>query len=151
MTKLILVRGISGSGKTTLAKKIVDSDTSGNTIMVAADDFFETDAGYKFSFALIKLAHAYCQGQAFFHLIRGKNVVVHNTFTQKWEIMPYIEAAIAAGIEWEIVEPKTKWRRDPSVCAEKNTHNVPEASIQRMKDRWETTESILAFVEKGNF
>ena len=150
--KLTLCRGIPSSGKTTLAKKIVDADETGNTVMVSADDFYTHDDGsYNFDFSLIKMAHAYCQGVAFYHLARGKNVVVHNTFTQKWEVGPYLETAISCGYEWDIIEPKTKWKSDPSVCAEKNTHNVPLASIEKMAARWETTKSIVEYFNKERF
>lgn len=151
MPKLTIVRGISGSGKSTLAKKIVDSDESGNTVMISADDFFTQDDQYKFDFKLIKAAHAYCQGTAFYHLSRGKNVVVHNTFTQRWEVGPYLEMAIDCGYEWDIVEPKTKWKNDPQACSEKNVHGVPPATIEKMLARWETTKSIVEFFEKGRF
>lgn len=150
--KLTLCRGLPGSGKTTLAKKIVDADETGNTVMVSADDFYTHDDGsYNFDFSLIKMAHAYCQGTAFYHLSRGKSVVVHNTLTQKWECGPLIETAIACGYEWDIIEPKTKWKSDPSVCIDKNTHNVPMATIEKMAARWETTKSIMEYFNKERF
>jgi predicted kinase len=149
MAKLTLIRGVSGSGKTTLAKKI-QKETKAAT--VSADDFFElADGTYAFNFRLLKAAHAHCLGEAFYYLIRGVDVVVHNTLTQKWEIFPYIELAHAAGIEWEILEPKTKWRYDAAILAEKNVHGLTAPMIQKMLDRWDSTKDILDYAESQNW
>lgn len=146
MPKLTLIRGVSGSGKTTLAKKIQKENTG--SVIISADDFFEREDGvYAFNFKLLKAAHQYCFGQTFFYLSRGTDVIVHNTFTQKWEICPYIETAHALNFEWEILEPKTKWKSDADGCAEKNVHGLNEAMIQKMLDRWESTKDILKYAE----
>lgn len=144
--KLIVVRGISGSGKSTLAQKLHDADE--NSVMVAADDFFMVDGEYKFTFSLIQMAHNWCSGTAFYHLLRGKNVYVHNTFCERWQIEPYIDFAHKNGYEWEILEPTTKWRYDVAECAKRNTHGVPEATIQKMFDKWVPTKQLMKDFEK---
>lgn len=146
MSKLILIRGIPGSGKSTLAEKLAKEIE--DCVIVEADDFFTLDGEYKFNFGLIKAAHQYCFGKAFYNLYRGKNVIVSNTFTQKWEIAPYVETAFMSNFEWEIVEPKTKWKSNPNECAEKNVHGLQEAIIQKMKDRWESTKDLMEYFEK---
>ena len=146
MTKLILIRGVSGSGKTTLAKKLQKENDE--SIIVSADDFFETEDGtYNFDFKLLKAAHQLCFGKTFYALSREQDVIVHNTFTQKWEICPYIEMANLLHIQCEVLEPKTKWKYDAVECAKRNTHGLTEAMIQKMLDRWDSTKSILSYAE----
>jgi predicted kinase len=147
MPKLTLIRGVSGSGKTTLAKKL-EAKNEDNTVIISADDFFDDDGEYVFDFKLLQVAHAWCLGNTFFYLKNGNDVIVHNTFTQKWEVGPYIENAQKNGYEWEILEPTTKWRKDAKILAEKNTHGLTEAMIQKMLDRWEDTKVILEFFNK---
>jgi len=144
--KLTLIRGVSGSGKTTLADKMKKKEPS--LIIVAADHFFEIDEDYQFNMKLLKAAHQYCFGQTFFHLYRGNNVAVTNTFTQRWEIGPYIDLAKDMCIEWEVVEPTTKWRYDAKILAEKNVHGLTEAMIGKMLERWEDTKDILKYFNK---
>lgn len=148
--KLIISRGLPGSGKTTLASKLCqqDIDSGLNAVMIAADDFFTVNGEYKFDFKLINAAHQYCFGTAFFHLSRGCNVYVHNTSTQRWQIEPYVDLACKNGYQWHIIEPTTKWRYDVSECTKRNTHGVPEATIQKMKDQWESTKDLLKAFEK---
>lgn len=144
--KLTLVRGIPGSSKTTLATKLAKENGG---VAVSADDFFTHDDGnYKFNFSLIRAAHQYCLGKIFYHLSRGEDVYAHNTYTQKWEMEMTIDIASQAGYDWDIVEPTVKWRYDVEECARKNTHGVPLATIQKMKDRFESTKDILKAFEK---
>lgn len=146
MNKLILVRGAPGSGKTTLAKKLATE--LGNSEIVAADDFFQVGEEYKFNFNLLKVAHEYCKGLTFYHLMRGENVVVHNVFAEKWTIAPFVETAFTMGLKWEIQEPKTKWKSDAAELAQKNVHGLTQVSIQKMLDKWETTKDLMDYFAK---
>lgn len=143
--KLTIVRGPSGSGKTTLANKLAQET---GAVVVSADNFFEIEDEYKFSFSYLSVAHAYCLGMVGYHLFRGKDVIVANTFSQKWEIEKYVELAHNNKIKWDIVEPTTKWKNDATTLAKKNVHNVPEFAIQKMLDRYEKTSDILKAFEK---
>lgn len=145
MRKLILVRGIPGSGKTTLAQKIAKEN---NAVLISADDFFNKDGEYKWDYKFISGAHKWCFGQVAFELFNNRSVIVHNTFTQKWEMEQYIDFAHSIGVEWEILEPNTKWKFDVEECAKRNTHGVSESAIQKMLDRWEKTKDILEQFEK---
>ena len=145
MSKLTIVRGLPGSGKSTLAHKLAEAD--GNSVVLEVDQFFMIENDYKFTFDFLTVAHSWCLGQAFYHLFRGKNVIVANTFVEYWTVDKYIEAAFKAKIPWEVVEPKTKWKSDTVQLAEKNVHKVSQAVIQKMLDKWETTKEIITKLE----
>ena len=124
--KLILVRGISGSGKTTYAKKLIKDDPT--LSHYEADMYFYQDEEYKFVPTKLKEAHAWCKAQTEIDLLFGKSVIVSNTFTQKWEIQPYIE--LGKKMEAEVIIKK-------AIGNYQNIHGVPIETLKKMKDRWE--------------
>lgn len=126
MANLILIRGLPGSGKSIFAKKVCRDLWKYKH--VEADFYFECSDGYKFDASKLKDAHEWCQAVCDSYLSEGKNVVVSNTFTQKWEIEPYKKMAEDAGAELLVLKANGEW---PSV------HNVPEDKIKAMKERWE--------------
>lgn len=128
--KLFLVRGLPGSGKTTKARKLAVQHSA---IHLEADHYFEVILGdaipvYGFVGSLVGEAHNRCKQLATHWLRAGYPVVVSNTFTIKWEIEPYYEMAKKLGIEYEVVTCTGDYG---------SVHNVPEAALQKMKDRWE--------------
>ena len=127
---IILVRGLPGAGKTTEANKL------NRPVCVAADDWFMVDGEYKFDPKGLPDAHGWCLDQATQGLQAGLPVVVHNTFTQRWEMEPYLAAAAAAGLTVDVVSVFDGGCSDEEL-AERNTHGVPLASIQAMRERWE--------------
>ena len=130
MTDLILIRGLPGSGKTTLTDNL-------NATAVAADDFFTSAFGvYEFDPALLGTAHAYCQHRTLTLLNEGSNVVVHNTFSCRWEMQPYIEMAQTTGARLVVVDI---YDGGCSVAElfERTTHGVPMDAIANMRLRWE--------------
>ena len=58
--------------------------------------------------------------------------VVANTFTRRWEMEPYLEAAKHRGVSVRIIEATGNWP---------NVHGVPEDAIERMRARWEPVDS----------
>ena len=82
---LIIVRGIAGSGKTTFVKK-----TFPEAAHYEADMFFEQKGEYKFDASKLKEAHNWCRKRVYECIRNKKLVVVSNTFTQFWEVSPYI-------------------------------------------------------------
>jgi predicted kinase len=125
MTSLLLIRGLSGSGKSTLAKDMAEKF---GYFHVEADMFFMKDGEYKFDRSQLGQAHDWCHKQAALALEQGKNVVVSNTFTQKWEIMPYCKMAKALGASFTVL---------PMYGNFENKHGVPSEAIERMRKRWE--------------
>ena len=129
MKKLFLVRGISNSGKSTCAKEL-------GGIHFETDNYFMVDGEYKFDGTKLKEAHQWCQTQVSNAMILNytaninERIVVSNTFTQEWEMKPYIEMAKEWGytVFSIIVE-----NRHGGV----NEHGVPEDKLKMMKNRFE--------------
>ena len=86
---LFAIRGLPGSGKSSLGALL------GNAI--AADDYFmdKDDGIYRFDPSKLGAAHADCLQRAQRILILGFDIAVCNTFSQRWELEPYIAAAAA--------------------------------------------------------
>lgn len=120
--KLTIIRGLPGSGKSTLAKSM-------GIFHVEADMYHTTSKdGYKFQPDKIKQAHGMCQRAVEFAMEEGLDCVVSNTFTQMWEVLPYLEMALEYGYETEIIR---------LTADHGNIHQVPEEVIATMKSRFE--------------
>lgn len=125
MKDLILFRGIPGSGKSSLAVMLCENN-------VAADMYWDRYHNGEFIGAKIKQAHQWCKDQCEVMLKAGeRKVAVHNTFTTEKEMQPYIDLAEQYGyrVHTVIVE-----NRHGNV----SVHNVPEASLTKMRDRFVT-------------
>lgn len=128
MKDLILLRGLPGSGKSTLAKILVgDKDYCHKE----ADMYFiDSDGDYKFNPSKLKDAHNWCREEIEFAMkYEHSPVVVTNTFTQEWEMIPYFELAKKYGyrVHSLIVE-----NRHGGV----NEHDVPQDILEKMKNRF---------------
>ena len=129
MKTLYIVRGVPGSGKSTFAKSL------GGTHF-EADMFFMKDGEYKFDMSKIKEAHNWCQDSVNTAMIMNntaglnETIVVSNTFTQEWEMMPYFEMAELH--EYRVFSIILENRHGGV-----NEHNVPEDKIEQMKNRFE--------------
>jgi hypothetical protein len=151
---LYIIRGLPGSGKSTLAHSLV-----GDGNYFEADMFF-TDpktGEYRFDHTRLPAAHAWCWDRvqkamrSRYDILRDNNpwdpsapeivtrgiidytsVAVSNTFSQAWEVEPYIALCNLAEFKdhWSVnlIEMKNSFG---------STHGVPEESIQKMRGRWE--------------
>ena len=128
MKELFLLRGLPGSGKSTLAKMLVgDKDYCHKE----ADMYFvDGDGNYKFDVTSLRDAHTWCQEEVEFLMKYEHKVVVSNTFTQEWEMLPYYDLAKKYGyrVHSLIVE-----NRHGGI----NEHGVPEDKLKLMKNRFE--------------
>ena len=132
---LYIVRGIPGSGKSTFAKRLVGEDF----LVCEADKYF-IDKGtgeYNFDFTKIKEAHKFCQDTVETYMKDSlvndqfyREIAVSNTFTQEWEMEPYLELAKTYGYKvFSIVVEN----RHGGI----NQHGVPEDKLEQMKNRFE--------------
>jgi predicted kinase len=124
---LVIIRGLPGSGKSTMARGLKD-EAGFPYYHVEADMYFIKDGVYHFNGINIADAHTWCHKQVAKALENGLNVVVSNTFTQMWEIMPYIDMCAKLKIPYKIVEAKGNYG---------SIHNIPEAAMNHMRNRWE--------------
>ncbi len=133
MSSLTLVRGISGCGKTTFTEQLA---LGGRRMLVAADDYFMVDGVYHFDASMLPKAHAWCFDEAEHGLRQGLHVIVHNTFTCRWEMEPYLRLASEAGVRTTVVSLFDGGLTDEEL-AERNSHSVPLEAIKAMRLRFE--------------
>lgn len=129
---LILVRGLPGSGKSSLAREF-------NTYVCSADDYFMEDGDYKFDASKLADAHADCLKRTRDILTDVRDLgdcVVANTFSQRWEMEPYIRLARELDIRLYIVDLYDGGLTSEELAA-RNSHGVPLSSIENMRARWE--------------
>ena len=139
-TTIILVRGLPGSGKTSLAWSMLERSLMPKTNLYCADDFFVNELGhYVFDPAKLPQAHAECLDGVTERIKNGSwfdHVVVHNTFTQRWEMEPYIRLAEETGNRLVVVSVFDGGLTNEEL-ADRNEHGVPVDAIARMRDRFE--------------
>jgi len=131
MKNLYILRGLPGSGKSTLAKQLGGSHFE-------TDKYFVGENGeYNFDGSKLKEAHQWCQDSVSNAMLlnhtTGENetIVISNTFTQEWEMKPYMDMAKEWGY---IVFTIIVENRHGGV----NQHGVPDEKLQQMVDRFET-------------
>ena len=123
MSKLTLIRGLPGSGKSTMARKIAIET---GALHVEADMWVDYSQPYTPEAA--RRAHAICQPHARHALVFGGSAVVSNTFTQRWEMQPYLDMAHKCGAQVEIITAMGDYG---------SIHGVPDDVIAAMRERWE--------------
>lgn len=122
--KLFIIRGLPGSGKTSLAQLLTQEHYE-------ADMFFERGNGYEFDPTKLREAHEWCRDLVMMAMERDeKTIAVSNTFTQEWEMKPYLDLAQKFGytVFSMIVENRHEG---------KNIHGCPEEKVEQMRNRFE--------------
>ncbi len=133
MKALFLVSGLPGCGKTTFAGELAPAGW-----MFAADDYFVEENGvYRFNPKNLPQAHEQCQRRTDNAMEAERDcIVVHNTFSQRWEMEPYFKMASRRGYRVTVVSLFDGGCTDEEL-AERNEHGVPVDGIARMRARWE--------------
>ena len=126
---LTLIRGLPGSGKSTLAKQLLAVNP--NTVThIEADMFFVDEQGsYRFDATQLSQAHQWCEQQCALSLQQNKSVIVSNTFVKQWEMKPYRQLAKKYHAKLLI-----------EICtgSYQSIHNVPDATIKKMQQQWQS-------------
>lgn len=122
---LYLIRGIPWSGKSSLAKAL------GFTHLEADMYHLDENGNYDWKPEKVKESHVWCQKQVINLMLESEQkIVVSNTFTQEWEMKPYFELAEKYGYQVFTIIVENRH-------GGKNVHNVPQETLEKMKNRFE--------------
>ena len=136
---IILVRGVSGAGKSTIADMLNVYLNS----CFSTDDMFMVGSKYKFDPSklgeyhaaivqkvkdvMVDLDYEHTSGE---DLLTPRTIIVHNTFTEEWEMQPYFD--LAKEFEWRVHTIIVENRH-----GSKSIHDVPDAALKAQKERFE--------------
>lgn len=136
--RLLILRGLPGSGKSTAAKGYVGDLGVDDVVHCESDHFFyDANGVYCFSVEGLAEAHASCQRLASASMVRGVPlVIVSNTSTEGWEIVPYVACAEKLGYQIEVID-MYDGGVSVEVLASRNIHSVPLEAYWRMIGRYQ--------------
>lgn len=144
MKKMVVLVGISGGGKSSLARQLADEAQAAGqrAVICSTDDFFTVDGVYKFDPTKLGRNHWLNREKAAKACADGVDlIVIDNTNLRQRDRKPYEEMAAAHGYE---CETRVVGSFDPEfvkLCADRNQHGVPLASIEKMARKVQLPET----------
>lgn len=136
----IILRGLPGSGKSHWVEHFLATQGLACAMRAKQYGYFSTDSLFinkgKYQFDASKLSEFHQLNLASFirALAQGEPLVIcDNTNVCHWEYGAYYEAAKALDYQIKVLvigDPKDKQHQE--LCAERNSHKVPLAQIQKM-------------------
>jgi len=130
---LIILRGLPGSGKSTFARSM----WSEHAICEADQYWYDKDGHYNFDASKLRQAHEWCQAKVRQFMVDNtlnsffyRKIVVSNTSTTERELQPYLDLANEFG--YTVVSLVVENRHGNT-----NVHDVPQETLQKMKDRFQ--------------
>lgn len=136
MKRMFLIRGLPGSGKTTLAYLLVNQPQ--HVHLYSADDYMVSPIDGQYAYDPLRLAevHKLCQADVLLSATgpcQADTIVVHNTFTQNWEMLPYKKIAKQHGYEVFVIRCENQYG---------NIHGVPTSKVVQMQSRFEDNQQV---------
>ena len=129
------MRGCPGSGKSFLAHRIAGRT---GAKLFSADTFLTNGCGeYVWTIELTHEAHAICEHLVEIAMRKGeRTIVVDNTHLRPKAAKVYVNLAKKHGYQIEVREPDTPWKYDLSELCKRNTHNLPQITLEQMLAIW---------------
>ena len=124
---LIIMQGVPGSGKSTTAKQL--AATIPNSVICSTDDYFMVGGEYRFDPAMLGENHTKNLARATALLASERTVIVDNCNIKNAHAAKYVKFAHVRGIPVVFVRCDENFR---------SVHNVPEATVARMRREMET-------------
>lgn len=140
--KLVIMRGCSGSGKSTKAKQLMSDFLAENkgasAVICSADQFFMEDGEYKFNPRLLSQAHGDCKRRVKEAMKKRTDLIIlDNTNTQAWEMVPYEQMSEKFGYETEKIVVGGFDEESLKLYASRNEHGVSLDIIKKQAGRFQ--------------
>ena len=115
--------------------------------IASADKWFEEGDTYVFEAQQLGNAHVYSKSQATWAMASGYDLVFIDNTNVTWKkIKPYVELALANNYNIGIIDLFDAGLTDAELAA-RNTHRVPEVSIQKMRMRYQDEKHIWSMID----
>jgi len=122
---LVILRGLPGSGKSSFAKLFFPAP------ICCADDYFMKNGKYEWKAEEIGKAHLWCQARCRSLMeTSAEKIIVANTSVAARDLRPYTDLAEKYGYRVYSVIVENR-------ISTKNIHNVPEETIEKMRNRFD--------------
>jgi len=129
MSIVYLVRGLPGSGKSTYAKSL-------GILHLEADMYHMRNGIYDWKPTNVHDSHVWCYNAFKTAVLKGMDVAVSNTFTKMTEMRDYLTYAMQHSYDIKVIR---------CVANYGNIHNVPENTLEKMKNRFEDYEGEIIY------